>query len=165
MPGARSRQLICDAMLGHLARDLRLLGYDVAYDAAMDDDALLVAVHAGERLLITKDKRLAERAGERGLLVRASEPTSELREVVDALGLAPSAAAFLTRCTACGGALESVPAASVALPPGVAERHERVSRCRACGHLYWDGTHVGAIRRRLGGYFAPEGGARDGPER
>jgi len=54
-------KFIADVMLGKLARWLRILGYDVAYDPNADDEALVQrAVNEG-RILLTKDRRLVER--------------------------------------------------------------------------------------------------------
>jgi uncharacterized protein with PIN domain len=148
-------RFLCDAMLGDVARDLRLLGFDVAYDADVDDTTLLDRARREARVLATRDRQLAQRAGPLGALVAPGEGTAEL---LAALGLRPDPAAFLSRCTRCGGALRDVAAAARAdrLPPDVAARHQVVRECDACGHLYWKGSHVDAIRRRLGDLAPPE---------
>lgn len=135
---------LCDAMLGRLARDLRLLGYDVAYAGPDEPDGVILARAREEgRLLLTKDRELASRAGASGVLL---ERADELEELVDRLGLRPRRADFLTRCTACGARLVAGPrGADDEAPADV----ERVARCPACGHVYWEGSHVAAIRARL----------------
>lgn len=143
-------RFVVDAMLGHVARDLRILGYDVAYDPDEHDDALLARAHREDRMLVTLDRVLAQRAGARGLMPRAGAHEDALRDMIERLDLRPDPAAFLTRCSRCGGALAETSSRGLDLPPGIAERHARVSRCAACGHVYWDGTHVRDIRARLG---------------
>src|SRR4029077_13111097 len=49
---------IADGHLGKLARTLRLLGFDVAYDCHADDRQLLTIMEAESRALLTRDRRL-----------------------------------------------------------------------------------------------------------
>lgn len=144
-------RFLCDAMLGHLARDLRLLGYDAAYAGPGDsDEAVLARARREGRLLLTKDRALAQRAGADALLLVATT-AEEVAEVLGKLALRPTRAAFLTRCTACGDRLHAVDSASLPdVPRGIAERHAVVMRCASCGRAYWPGTHVEAIEERLG---------------
>lgn len=139
-------RFLCDAMLGTLARDLRLLGYDATYARPneRDRDILARAIAEG-RILVTKDKELARLAGKHGALVPARR---ELDALVDALGLAPRDEDFLSLCTHCGAPLED--AAQLRTAP---EGARGGMRCPACGHEYWEGTHVDAIRARLGKYL------------
>lgn len=140
-------------MLGRLARDLRLLGYDVAYAAAMNDDELLALAREGGRVLVTRDRELASRASSRGVLLRAGRVDEELAELVSALDLRPTPAMFLSRCTLCGGTLARLEASEPGWPPALTARAVAASRCASCGHIYWDGTHVASIRARLGRFI------------
>lgn len=135
---------LCDAMLGRLARDLRLLGYDTAYAGPEETDgAILARARRDGRVLLTNDRALAARAGADALLLARED---ELEELVERLGLRPRAVDFLTRCTECGARL--VAGARRAADPAPAHV-DRVARCAACGHVYWEGSHVAAIRARL----------------
>ena len=53
---------IVDAMLGKLAKKLRLLGYDTAYSSDIDDEDLIRIAKNENRILITKDVQLARKA-------------------------------------------------------------------------------------------------------
>lgn len=145
-------RLLCDEMLGRLARDLRLLGFDVAYVHPPDDTALLALARREGRLLLTRDRELARRAGAQGHYVEAEALDAQLDEALRVVGVRPDPGAFLSRCAHCGGRLEEAASRDVAaaLPEGVAARHPVVQRCAGCGHLYWAGTHVARIRARLG---------------
>jgi len=60
-----ARRLLVDAMLGKLARYLRMCGYDAAYalDRGLEADEDLLAVARDEgRQLLTRDRQLADRA-------------------------------------------------------------------------------------------------------
>jgi len=54
-------RFMADAMLGRLARWLRILGYDTAYEKVITDEALLERVIRDDRWLLTRDRRLALR--------------------------------------------------------------------------------------------------------
>ncbi|HKI05656.1 MAG TPA: Mut7-C RNAse domain-containing protein [Thermoanaerobaculia bacterium] len=53
--------LLADAMLGALARWLRVLGLDVSYDPDLDDAELVDKAVAEGRTILTRDRRLTER--------------------------------------------------------------------------------------------------------
>lgn len=136
-------------MLGKLARDLRLLGYDVAYARPTEaDEAVLERARAEHRTLLTRDKQLAERAGGSGVLLRGAHG-AELEEAVVALGLQPTRDAFLSRCTECGERLVRCGLPDPSVPGDV----DAAWKCPACGHRYWEGTHVEDMRRRLAPYW------------
>jgi uncharacterized protein len=47
-----------DAMLGRLARWLRVLGFDTTYDDAIADSVLVELAKAEDRILLTRDRHL-----------------------------------------------------------------------------------------------------------
>jgi len=143
-------RFLCDAMLGTLARWLRLLGYDAELARPEERDAAIAARAAREgRWLLTRDRELAAR-GPRTVLVRAEELEAQLVEVVERLGLEPGPLAG-TRCAACNGGVEPAAREEVApvVPPHVLRTAPSFRRCRRCGRVYWRGSHVERIERRL----------------
>ncbi|MGY1724017.1 Mut7-C RNAse domain-containing protein [Blastococcus sp. SYSU DS0533] len=136
---------LLDVGLGALARRLRLLGTDAAWSNDADDPALVARAAAEDRVLLTQDRGLLmRRALPHGALVRGARPEEQLDDVLDrfAVPLAP-----LTRCTACGAALDPVPKEAVAdlLEPGTRRSYKAFSRCAACGRVYWRGAHGARI--------------------
>src|SRR5262249_10770147 len=58
-PGAmRAPRFVADAMLGRVARWLRVLGFDVVYDPTLHDAALVQLAEADDRILLTRDRQL-----------------------------------------------------------------------------------------------------------
>src|SRR4029077_15838997 len=55
---ATARRFVADGHLGRLTRNLRLLGFDVAYDCHADDRQLLGIMESENRALLTRDRRL-----------------------------------------------------------------------------------------------------------
>jgi len=141
--------LLADEMLGKLARDLRILGYDVAYERDVRDEVLLERARREGRLLVTRDRRLAARAGEAGVLLETRDPGEQLARLVDRLGLAPEPEAFLSRCLQCNALLETADRPAEVPADIEAEAHYA---CPGCEKVYWRGTHAEDMVDRLGDY-------------
>ena len=148
---AAKPRFLCDAMLGSLARWLRLCGYDTLYLGTEPEDAELARLADREdRWLLTRDCELAA-LGPRTQMVRATDLEGQLAEVLDRHGLPPPADLEAARCGECNGALEPVTREQVAevVPPYVLATAERFRRCAGCGRVYWPGTHGDEIHARL----------------
>lgn len=146
-PSAEPR-FAADAMLGRLARWLRLLGFDCAYDPDFTDEGLVrVALEEG-RTVLTRDRRLPEEWWVENVhLVQHEGTRAQLTEVVRHFRLTPWMRP-LTRCSDCNRALLPAAPQSVAdrVPPRVLAHHGAFSACPSCGRVYWEGTHAGRIR-------------------
>jgi hypothetical protein len=145
----------CDAMLGRLARWLRLAGYDASFDPDVPGLALVGQARADGRWLLTCDRELAGMAGPRALLLRERTAVKQVSELRGRLPLAAHPSRFLTRCSRCNGLLEEVGREAVInlIPPYVATHAGRFVACRECGRVYWPGTHVERIVRTLETWF------------
>ncbi len=151
-------KLIADAMLGSLARWLRVLGLDVAYDPALDDAALVERAVAEERLILTRDRKLTERRrARRHLLICSDRLEEQLLQVVKELGLAPETAAAHSRCLRCNTLLVDLdPTAALGrIPPYVALTQKQFRTCPTCSRVYWRATHVQRMRGRLAAMGLP----------
>lgn len=141
----RQPRFFCDAMLGTLARYLRLLGTDAAYARGADDGWLARECLRSGRILLTRDRELARRAGGTGLSSFNPDddrPPRQLalvrREYPD---LAPTGTGRCLRCDA-----ELLPmerdAARGRVPPYTWLTRERFHACPCCGKLTWEGSHL-----------------------
>lgn len=143
MPLAAPRFLV-DAMLGRLARWLRVLGYDAELDATLPDPELVRRAAEEDRVLLTRDRHLLrELRPVRALEVHGDAPLDQLRMVVDALGLDVHGERF-TRCLVDNTPLELVNDAETdtLVPPNAREVGGPVRRCPSCGRVYWPGSHA-----------------------
>lgn len=145
-------RFLCDEMLAGLGRWLRIAGYDteIARHGRRDRD-LVEQAHAERRILLTRDRRLAEIRGasDRAIVLHCDGIDACARELGQRLAIDWTKEP-LSRCTLCNVRLE-VAAAHLwgRLPPGVRASGSVVTVCPRCGRLYWDGSHVRRMRRRL----------------
>jgi uncharacterized protein with PIN domain len=138
-------RFLLDVHLGGLARRLRLLGLDAAYDSEAEDAVLAQRSVLENRVLLTQDRGLLRRRAVRaGALVRGAGTALQLDDVLDRF--APPLAPW-TRCTRCGGLLERVSPDEIAsqLEPGTRRSYRDFSRCTACCRVYWRGAHAAGL--------------------
>jgi hypothetical protein len=135
-------RFLADGMLGRLARWLRILGYDAAYDPGEDEDLLARAWQEG-RILLTRDTHLLRRRRlPAHLFIQSDHVLEQVRQVLSALGL-PRTAGPARRCLRCNVVIEPCSKDEVAgrVPEFVWSRHQAFWRCPACERIYWPGTH------------------------
>ncbi|MEU2473909.1 Mut7-C RNAse domain-containing protein [Streptomyces sp. NPDC012842] len=141
VPGAPLRFLL-DVHLGTLARRLRLLGVDAAYESEDIGDPALAALSAEQRrVMLSRDRGLLRRREIwAGAYVYSDKPDEQLRDV---LGRFAPALAPWTRCTACNGDLTEADKDSVSsrLEQGTQASYDVFAQCTACGRVYWRGAH------------------------
>jgi uncharacterized protein with PIN domain len=141
VPGAPLRFLL-DVHLGTLARRLRLLGVDTAYESTDIGDPALAARSAAERrVMLSRDRGLLHRRELwAGAFVYSTRPDEQLRDVLDRFrpALRP-----WTRCTACNGLLHEATVDEVAdqLRGGTKRSYDVFAKCADCGRAYWKGAH------------------------
>ncbi|HEX9022616.1 MAG TPA: Mut7-C RNAse domain-containing protein [Geobacteraceae bacterium] len=135
---------MADAMLGKLARWLRILGCDVEYFPEIDDTELVERALKSGRLILTRDILLTRRrkARENHFFVTGDHFRDQLRQVVEHFAIDPGGR-FLTRCLRCNAVLEEMEreAAAGRVPPYVHATQREFRICPSCGRIYWQGTH------------------------
>ncbi len=138
--GVHGMRLVADAMLGRLAKWLRVAGYDTLYWRGDDAGLVRLAVAEG-RLLLTRDTRLAPRLPpDQSLFIESDHYDEQLRQVIGRLGWP---ARIGHRCLRCNLLLDSADKAELRghVPEFVWSRHDRFARCPGCLRIYWEGTH------------------------
>ena len=144
-------KFVADGHLGKVARNLRLLGLDVAYNATADDTALLEISAREKRALLTRDRRLLMHAIVRdGYCPRSDSPEEQTVEVIRRFNLHALLAPF-SRCLTCNGTLEPVSKAEVLtrLEPLTKIYYQNFRHCMVCGKIYWAGSHFGKLQSRI----------------
>ena len=144
-------RFIADGHLGKLTRNLRLLGFDVAYDRQADDHQLLNVMERENRALLTRDRRLLMHAIVRhGYYPRSQNADEQTIEVIRRFDLFESIAPF-TRCLRCNERLREVAKTEVIekLEPLTKIYYEQFRRCTGCGQIYWTGSHFEKLQKRI----------------
>jgi uncharacterized protein with PIN domain len=142
---------IADGHLGQLTRNLRLLGFDVAYNPRAHDRQLLDVMDHENRALLTRDRRLLMHAVVKtGYCPRSQEPDEQTIEVIRRFDLSRLIAPF-SRCLRFNAALQEVAKADVIeeLEPLTKIHYEQFRRCTSCGQIYWAGSHFPKLQERL----------------
>jgi uncharacterized protein with PIN domain len=144
-------RFIADGHLGKLTRNLRLLGFDVAYDPRAHDRQLLNIMDHENRALLTRDRRLLMHAIiKTGYCPRSQDPDEQTIEVIRRFDLFRLIAPF-SRCLRCNAPLQEVAKADVIeeLEPLTKIHYEQFRRCTSCGQIYWSGSHFPKLQERL----------------
>jgi uncharacterized protein len=142
-------KFLADTMLGRLAKWLRLLGYDTAYNPELDDGALARIARTENRVLLTRDVELSRRRGVLFELIESDEVAAQCEQVFKQFGL-HTADAF-SRCAECNVPLDEVSRESVRadVPAYVFQTQTRFRRCPRCRRVYWRGTHWARMIARM----------------
>ena len=144
-------RFVADGHLGGLTRNLRLLGFDVAYDRNADDRQLLKVMARENRALLTRDRRLLMHAiVQHGYYPRSQNADEQTVEVVRRFNLSESIAPF-TRCLRCNTSLEEAAKTEIIdkLEPLTRIYYNQFRRCPGCKQIYWSGSHFPRLQRRV----------------
>ncbi len=142
-------KFIADVMLGRLAKRLRLLGFDVLYDRTLDDNEIIRLSLQEDRVILTRDARLAARPlASHNIFVRSDGVREQIDQVLSALP-PDEVSVPLTRCSACNHQLTDAPKAEIRdrVPGYVYDKYPVFLRCLSCGRVYWRGTHVSRMAK------------------
>lgn len=150
----RKYDFITDAMLGKLARWLRVLGYSVFYNPKVSDNELLGIACKMGGLLLTRDRELYHKAQEKGIQ-SIFIPETDIVKILTFLykkGIIKLRIDFnMTRCPKCNTKLEIVPREVVRgkIPEEVLKRYDIFLQCPNCGSIYWPGKHYTSMIKIL----------------
>lgn len=139
----RDTRFILDVHLGKLARYLRMLGFDAAYDRNWNKTNLIDVSLLEKRIILTRSLEvLKQNRVTRGYWLRHTEPLQQLSEVLQALDLFSQVRPF-TRCMDCNGGIHKVDRADIQdqLNPHVLNQFNEFKQCRQCRKVYWQGSH------------------------
>jgi uncharacterized protein with PIN domain len=140
----RKTAFMVDANLGKLARGLRMLGFDAAYDNQLDDSEIVDIAAREKRIVLTRDRKLLFRkAVTHGFWIRSDDVDTQLKEVLQRCDLYDQVKP-LQRCMECNGEIESVARERVwsRLEPLTRRYYREFYRCSRCDRIYWEGSHV-----------------------
>ena len=144
---------LCDQMLGTLAKWLRVFGFDTFFtNEKISDDELLSISKKENRVLITRDKVLYQRALKKEMnafFVDTIDPDKQIRcvlkdEVVDKDKI-------LSRCIVCNSALTYIKREDVLdkVPEKVGKYQDKFWYCSKCDKIFWKGSHYDKMLKKI----------------
>ena len=145
-----------DAMLGNIARKLRLLGYDSQYFSDIDDEKLIDSARKEKRIIISKDEELIKRAQKLGIgsiRITKKEEIDQFFEIITSVNLKRVQINGNTaRCPKCNSLTESVDKEIIKekIPQGILKSNDKFWRCKCCKQVYWEGTHIKNLQEFVG---------------
>ena len=146
-------KVICDQMLGSLAKWLRILGIDTFYASSQitDDELLTIAQHEG-RILLTRDKELLIRCQKeklQSIKIENTDLDEQLKELMNKIEF--NKKLILSRCTRCNELLASIHQNDVRgkVPKKVFERNNKFWYCSKCQKYYWKGSHYDSMIEKI----------------
>ena len=145
---------LADGMLGKLTRWLRMLGHDVTYSAKLNDAELLEIAKKENRILLTRDLELYQRAIPRGIYasyVQGKTESEMLAELAKRYSFVLVVDMEKSRCPACNFKLASAKKEELLgkLENNTLTYYEKFWRCPNCGKIYWQGAHWKQIMSTL----------------
>lgn len=156
-------RFIADAMLGSLAKWLRIIGFDTLYFRVIEDRELVRIAKQEGRILLSKDNALCRsRKSGNCLLIRSDKVLDQLREVVVACRFVPGRMHASMRCALCNGVLHTADGAAVSseVPDYILQSTNAFLKCGECGKVYWDGSHKRIIDAALASIIKDTGDHR-----
>jgi len=145
-------RFFADEMLGKLARWLRFYGLDVRYQTRIPDVVLTETAIAEGRVILTRDTRLVKALKKNQyFFITENYPHAQVKEFHRRYPELFENNLPLSRCAVCNVLLRPVEKESVKdrVWPYVYRSQEGFRECPSCRRVYWDATHVTAIRNRL----------------
>ena len=133
-------------MLGTISKKLRMFGFDCLYYNTIPDDDLVLVAKKQDRIIITKDERLATNAIQHDIITIKLQTRTEkeqLAEIAHRINWKRFDLSY-SRCSLCNGMLDMVEKNTMLdkIPPKITESVQEFWRCKQCHHIYWVGTHI-----------------------
>jgi uncharacterized protein with PIN domain len=156
-------KFLADAMLGKLARFLRIFGYDTIYANDLidyyhvdpvPDEKLKLYAEEHNRIVITKDLPFYQKIREKAIFLEGKGVYNYLNQLKVKLKLSYKFNIQNARCSTCNSPLQEVPD-KILIKNLV--KHEtfltynEFFQCAnpTCRKVFWDGPHIADINRKI----------------
>jgi len=139
---------LVDAMLGNMAKKLRLLGFDSEYVSDIDDSKLIEKAQNEKRTIISRDRNLIDRAKKNeisSVYITTENEIEQFLEILETTHLQfDKISGDSARCTKCNSLTSQINKLEIKnnIPEGVLEYHDKFWKCDGCDQIYWEGTHI-----------------------
>ncbi|MBY8983382.1 MAG: Mut7-C RNAse domain-containing protein [Candidatus Lokiarchaeota archaeon] len=156
-------KFLIDAMLGRLARFLRIFGYDTIYANDLEkvykidsvpDDILIEYAKETDRIIITKDYPLYERFENQCIFLEGEDVYGYLNQLRKKLVLNYEFNMEKAHCSVCNSSLEEVSDKNLIkdrIKNETFKYYNEFFQCvnPNCKKVFWDGPHIKNIKQKL----------------
>jgi uncharacterized protein with PIN domain len=131
-----------------------MLGHDVEYSSKLDDAELAATAKKEQRILLTRDLELYQRATAKGVeafYVAGETEAERLAELSKRFRFPLVIDLELSRCPRCNAKLRVAPKETLAgkVEKNTFAHYSDFWECPQCGQIYWQGAHWDRIRATL----------------
>ena len=145
---------IADGMLGKLTRWLRMLGQDVEYSKSLSDEQLIETTKTENRILLTRDLKLYQRARKQGVdtaLIEGATKAEKLAGLAKRFNFKLEIDVTVSRCPKCNTPIKLVSKHEIVdrIPKATSTHYDKFWDCPGCGQIYWQGSHWKKIEKTL----------------
>lgn len=153
-------KFLADAMLGRLARFLRIFGYDTLYandlekkygiTTPISDKKLLEHAIKDGRIIITRDNLFHKKAGDHSIYLTGEGIYNYLAQLKQKIDLNFNFDMKHARCSLCNSPLEKIQdkeSIKHLVKESTYLYHDIFYKCQnsKCGKIFWKGTHIQTI--------------------
>ncbi len=139
----RKTRFIADNNLGDIVKYLRVLGFDVYFDASHSPREIIEISKRESRIILTRSKNLLKRKEvTHGLYIYPGATGEQVKRIVDFLDIKSGIEPF-SRCLLCNNRLKTIAREEIAdrIPPKTKAHCNEYTHCKCCDKIYWKGTH------------------------
>lgn len=145
-------KFLVDRMLGKLAKELRMLGYDTIYYRGQEAHQLIRLAREQNRTILTRNTKLIPKRPE-DCMIRVSEdnPFFQLRELFQKGYISLNEDNLFSRCLLCNDPLDEIPheEAKGKVPDFIFYQQKEFFRCPQCQRIYWQGSHLEKMQKKV----------------
>jgi uncharacterized protein with PIN domain len=138
-------------MLGKLAKWLKILGFDAIFFSKIEDEELMAIAQKEERILLTRDNGMIERARNMETLFIDSENWREqVKQVLDHFDIWKDVKPN-SRCIECNYPLKKISKerAKNLVTSFVYKTADTFALCPECERVFWRGTHLNDMEHKI----------------
>ena len=145
-------KFLVDRMLGKLAKDLRMLGYDAVYYRGEETQPLFQLARQEGRVILTRNTRLIpKRPEDQVCRLTEDNPSLQLQELIQKRHLSLNEENPFLRCLLCNNVLDHIPRerAEGKVPDFIFHQKKAFFRCPSCQRIYWQGSHLEKMQKKI----------------
>ena len=145
-------KFLADHMLGKLAKELRMLGYDTLYYRGENGYPLIKLAREEGRVILTRNSKLLPKRSEDHIIrITEDKPSLQLKELIRKGYVSLNEEKLYSRCLLCNAPLDKISRdeAEGKVPDFIFYQHKEFSRCPRCLRIYWAGSHLDHMEEKV----------------